>query len=305
MSRRSECRRVEDLLACVRAGESRALILVGPPGIGKSWLCGQAAARADGFTVVRTRGLQREAHLGYSGLFDVLTPLLDGRLDRLPPARGDALRGALRIAAAPGGRPVRGGGGQPGSAGAGGGGRARAGRRRRRAVGGRGQPRGVAVRRPAPARRPCRLLVRRAPGVGRAVHRRRNRQRWTVGGLDTAEARGADRRVRACGRRRARGRRTRGGRPRRSAVAAGSSPRAHPRAAVRHGAAHGPVPRPGGRAGLVPASGPRPLRSDAARARGARRRRASPGRGAQPGTRPARERAGCAPAGFRLRPARA
>ncbi len=89
---------MEDLLACVRAGESRALILVGPPGIGKSWLCGQAVARADGFTVVRTRGLEREAHLGYCGLFDVLTPLLDGRLDQLAAARADALRGALRIA---------------------------------------------------------------------------------------------------------------------------------------------------------------------------------------------------------------
>ena len=39
-----------------------------------------------------------EAHLGYGGLFDVLSPLLVGRLDRLLAARGDALRGALRIA---------------------------------------------------------------------------------------------------------------------------------------------------------------------------------------------------------------
>ncbi len=53
---------------------------------------------AEGFTVARTRGLESESHLGYGGLFDVLSPLLEGRLERLLVARGDALRGALQIA---------------------------------------------------------------------------------------------------------------------------------------------------------------------------------------------------------------
>src|SRR3954464_2440429 len=101
MSRRSEIRRVEDLVDSVRGGCSRSLVLVGPAGIGKSWLCQTASGLAEGFTVTLTRGLESETHLGYGGLFDVLTPLLDGRLERLLPARGAALRGALRIAVAP------------------------------------------------------------------------------------------------------------------------------------------------------------------------------------------------------------
>jgi DNA-binding CsgD family transcriptional regulator len=101
VSRESELRRVEDLVAGVRAGRSGSLVVVGPPGIGKSWLCRRASEFADGFTVVRTCGVESEAHLGYNGLFDVLSPLLAGRLDRLLAARGDALRGALRIAKAP------------------------------------------------------------------------------------------------------------------------------------------------------------------------------------------------------------
>ena len=75
--------------------------VVGPAGIGKSWLCRQAAALADGFTVVRTRGLESEAHFGHCGLFDVLSPLVEGHLERLLPARGEALRGALRMASTP------------------------------------------------------------------------------------------------------------------------------------------------------------------------------------------------------------
>ncbi len=85
----------------VREGESRSLVVVGPAGIGKSWLCRQATALAEGFTVVQTRGVESEVHLGYGGLFDVLSPLLAGRVDRLLAPRCDALRGALRIAEAP------------------------------------------------------------------------------------------------------------------------------------------------------------------------------------------------------------
>src|SRR4051794_14678265 len=92
---------MQDLVSDVRAGRSRSLVVVGPAGIGKSWLCERACALAEGFTVAQTRGAESEAHLGYGGLFDVLTPLLDGRVDRLLPARAEALRGALRIAATP------------------------------------------------------------------------------------------------------------------------------------------------------------------------------------------------------------
>jgi hypothetical protein len=105
LSRQSEIRQVEDLVVAVRGGRSRSLVVVGPAGIGKTWLCRRASELAEGFTVVATRGIESEAHLGYGGLFDVLSPLLDGRLDRLPAARGDALRGALRIAESQGADP--------------------------------------------------------------------------------------------------------------------------------------------------------------------------------------------------------
>jgi hypothetical protein len=100
VSRQSEIRRVQDLVSDVRGGHSRSLLLVGPAGIGKSWLCRHACTLAEGFTVLQTRGLESEAHLGHGGLFDVITPVLEHRLERLLPARGEALRGALRIAAA-------------------------------------------------------------------------------------------------------------------------------------------------------------------------------------------------------------
>src|SRR6478752_950386 len=92
---------MQDLVTDVREGRSRCVVVVGPAGIGKSWLCRQAAALADGFTVVRTRGLESEAHFGHCGLFDVLSPLVEGHLERLLPARGEALRGALRMASTP------------------------------------------------------------------------------------------------------------------------------------------------------------------------------------------------------------
>jgi DNA-binding NarL/FixJ family response regulator len=105
VSRQSEIRQLEDLLVAVRGGRSRSLVAVGPAGIGKSRLCRRAAELAEGFTVVRTRGIESEAQLGYGGLFDVLSPLLDGRLDRLLATRGNALRGALRIAETQGSDP--------------------------------------------------------------------------------------------------------------------------------------------------------------------------------------------------------
>ena len=76
---------------------TRSLVVAGPPGMGKSWLCRQACRLAHDFTVVGTRGVESEVHLGYSGLFDVLSPLLPGRLERLLAPRGEALRGALKV----------------------------------------------------------------------------------------------------------------------------------------------------------------------------------------------------------------
>jgi hypothetical protein len=88
---------LEELLSAVRRGRSASLVLTGPAGFGKSWLCKRASERADGFTVAQTCGLSSETHLGYCGLLDVLSPLLGDHLPRLPPARRNALRAALRF----------------------------------------------------------------------------------------------------------------------------------------------------------------------------------------------------------------
>ena len=112
-------RRSESVAGRRRAGRDREELAV-PAGV-------RAGRRVH---VVGTRGVESEAHLGYGGLFDVLSPLLDGRLDRL--LRGPGRRVARRVADRGGaGRgSVRGRGRELGSAGDGGGGRAGAGRRR-------------------------------------------------------------------------------------------------------------------------------------------------------------------------------
>ena len=97
MTRVPELERIDGLARAAGAGRSGGLVLVGEPGAGKSWLCEQAVERARGFRVVATRGVRSESQLGYAGLFDVLSPLLEGNLDGLAPPRAHALRVALRL----------------------------------------------------------------------------------------------------------------------------------------------------------------------------------------------------------------
>ena len=95
MARDRELARIEQLLTSARGGRSGVLVLVGEPGVGKTWLCDRTAERADGFRILRTRGIEPEQHLGYAGLLDVVSPLLPGALDALAPApRGRAARSA-------------------------------------------------------------------------------------------------------------------------------------------------------------------------------------------------------------------
>jgi hypothetical protein len=72
------------------------LLLRGEPGIGKTALLSYAAAQAQGFTVVQTRGVESEAELAFAGLADLTRPLLY-YLPGLPRVQAAALKGALAL----------------------------------------------------------------------------------------------------------------------------------------------------------------------------------------------------------------
>src|SRR3712207_4065729 len=80
LERAEACSRIDALLADARGGRSRAVLVRGDAGSGKSALLGYAGARADGFTHLRARGVESEAEIAFAGLYDLLRPILD-RLD--------------------------------------------------------------------------------------------------------------------------------------------------------------------------------------------------------------------------------
>src|SRR3984893_9536552 len=98
--RHSECGLLDRLIDAVRAGESRALVVRGEPGVGKTALLDYAADHASGCVVARAAGVQSEMELAFAGLHQLCAPMLD-HLDRLPVPQRDALRAALGIGVGP------------------------------------------------------------------------------------------------------------------------------------------------------------------------------------------------------------
>jgi hypothetical protein len=100
--REQQCRALDRLLADVRAGRSRVLVIRGEPGIGKTALLGYAADTAPDFRVARAEGVESEMELPYAALQQLCGRMLD-RLDRLPGPQRDALEVAfgLRAGSAP------------------------------------------------------------------------------------------------------------------------------------------------------------------------------------------------------------
>ena len=94
VGRRSECDRIDCVLADARSGASGTLVLRGEAGIGKSALLGYGRDRATGFTQLAVHGVESEAALAYAGLTELLRPVQD-ELDALPPAQNEALLSAL------------------------------------------------------------------------------------------------------------------------------------------------------------------------------------------------------------------
>jgi DNA-binding CsgD family transcriptional regulator len=98
LGRRSECETLDRLLDSVRAGESRTLVLLGEPGVGKTALLEYLLNQASGCRIVRAAGAESEMELAYAGLQRLCAPMLD-RLDALPGPQRDALSTAFGLTA--------------------------------------------------------------------------------------------------------------------------------------------------------------------------------------------------------------
>jgi DNA-binding CsgD family transcriptional regulator len=95
-----ECRLLDRLVEAVRTGESRALVVHGDPGVGKTALLEYLAGNAAGCRVARAAGVQSEMELAFAGLHQLCAPMLD-RLEAVPVPQRDALRTAFGMSAGP------------------------------------------------------------------------------------------------------------------------------------------------------------------------------------------------------------
>jgi DNA-binding CsgD family transcriptional regulator len=98
--RRTERDVLDRLVEAVRAGDSRALVVHGEPGAGKTALLEYLAGRASGCRVVRAAGVESEMELAFAGLHQVCTPLLD-RLEALAAPQAEALRVTFGMSSGP------------------------------------------------------------------------------------------------------------------------------------------------------------------------------------------------------------
>jgi AAA ATPase-like protein len=97
--RHSECEALDRLVEAVRdAGQSRALVVDGEAGVGKTALLEYLAEHSPGCRVARAAGVQSEMELAFAGLHQLCAPMLHG-LDALPLPQRDALRTASASAA--------------------------------------------------------------------------------------------------------------------------------------------------------------------------------------------------------------
>jgi DNA-binding CsgD family transcriptional regulator/tetratricopeptide (TPR) repeat protein len=84
----------------VRAGEGRALVVRGEPGVGKTVLLDYLAARASKCLVARAAGVESEMELAFAGLHQLCAPMLD-HAESLPVPQREALRTAFGLSAGP------------------------------------------------------------------------------------------------------------------------------------------------------------------------------------------------------------
>jgi DNA-binding CsgD family transcriptional regulator len=88
--RGAECAVLDRLTEAVRSGQSRALVVHGEAGVGKTALLDYLAGHAPGLRVARAAGVESEMELAFAGLHQLCAPMLD-RLDGLPAPQREAL----------------------------------------------------------------------------------------------------------------------------------------------------------------------------------------------------------------------
>jgi DNA-binding CsgD family transcriptional regulator len=96
LGRRDESAALDDLVASVRAGLSRALVLRGDAGVGKTALLEYLVQHSSGCGIARAAGVESEMELAYAGLQQLCAPFRD-RLQRLPSPQRDALETAFGV----------------------------------------------------------------------------------------------------------------------------------------------------------------------------------------------------------------
>src|SRR4051795_9676048 len=100
LDRVSERDVLERLVAGVRAGQSRVLVLRGEAGVGKTVLLRHLSVAAEGCRIARAAGVESEMELAFAGLHALCAPML-GRLQHLPSPQRDALNTAFGVSAGP------------------------------------------------------------------------------------------------------------------------------------------------------------------------------------------------------------
>ncbi len=88
------------LVAGVRAGESRVLVVRGEAGVGKTALLEYLSASAEGCRIARAAGVESEMELAFAGVQALCANML-GRLEHLPSPQRDALSTAFGLSAGP------------------------------------------------------------------------------------------------------------------------------------------------------------------------------------------------------------
>jgi len=99
-NRHAECGVLDRLVEAIRAGESRALVVSGAAGVGKTALLDYLAERSSDCRMARATGVQSEMELPFAALHQLCAPMLDS-LQGLPVAQRDALRIAFGMGSGP------------------------------------------------------------------------------------------------------------------------------------------------------------------------------------------------------------